>query len=415
MDDLIRIQQTAGPRTQALDVEIVERKGLGHPDTLCDSIMDEISRTLARTYLERAGAVLHYNCDKAMLIAGRVDHRWGGGSVVEPMRLVMGDRATSTWRGQDLQIRDIAVECARNWIRAHLERVDPVRHVRFDVALKPGATELAGLYTQAFVGANDTSAAVGYAPMTDTERLVLEIELHANGTAFKARFPEAGEDVKVMGVRSGRSLHLTIAMPLVDRYLANEREYFDRKQLIYDALVSHLRTIQPPAIDDISLTLNALDRPGEGFDGIYASVLGTSAESADSGEVGRGNRANGLISLCRPAGSEAAAGKNPVGHVGKIYSLLAFRLAETLVARIDGLEEVCIWLCSEIGRPVSRPQQVFLLTHLARGAVLGDVDRQVRAIVAEALDDLPAFCRRLITTNDREPPVNTPATTAPTA
>jgi S-adenosylmethionine synthetase len=387
------LQRAAGPKTSELEVEIVERKGIGHPDTVCDSIMEQVAQALARMYLERTGAVRHFNCDKALLVAGDVNHRWGGGSVIEPMRLIMGDRATMMWKGESLDVPAVAVEAARTWIGSHLRHVDPAAHVAYDVAMKPGSPELAGLYAEDVVS-NDTSAAVGYAPITETERLVLETERFANSAGFKVSFPETGEDVKVMGVRSRESLHLTMAMPLLDRFLTGERDYFERKERARDALVSHLRP-QLGTLEDLSLTLNATDRPDAGLAGIYASVLGVSAESADSGEVGRGNRGNGLISFSRPAGSEAIAGKNPIGHVGKIHGMLAFALADRLVASLDALEEVTVWMCSRIGQPLDRPQQIFLLTHLASGAVPGDIEAAAQAIIQDELSNLPAFCRAL--------------------
>jgi S-adenosylmethionine synthetase len=387
------LQRALGPRTDALEVEIVERKGLGHPDTLCDNIMEKVAQALTRLYLERTGAVRHFNCDKALLVAGEVTHKWKGGSVDKPMRLVMCDRATMVWKGESLDVPDVAVDCARAWIRSHLRHVDPVAHVSYDVAMKPGSPELAAVYAEEVVS-NDTSAAVGYAPMTETESLVLEAERYANSAGFKEIFPETGEDVKVMGVRSGRTLHMTMAMPLLDRFLSDEREYFERKERVHEAILSHLRP-RLLTLDGVSLTLNAADRPGAGLAGIYASVLGVSAESADSGEVGRGNRGNGLISFSRPAGSEAIAGKNPIGHVGKIHGMLAFALADRLVATLDALSEVTVWISSQIGQPLDRPQQVFLLAHLAPGAALGDVEGAAREIVQDELSNLPAFCRAL--------------------
>ena len=401
MTDRIAVQRADGPAVRDLELEIVERKGLGHPDTLCDSIMEHIAQSLARVYLERTGAVRHFNCDKALLAAGRVSQRWGGGSVLEPMHLVIGDRATMTWKGDDLRIGEVAIDAAREWIRHHLRHVDPVAHVAYDVALKPGSEELAGLYADRVV-ANDTAAAVGYAPMTETERLVLEAERYANSASFKERFPETGEDVKVMGVRSGRALDLTVAMPLLDRYLADEREYFEQKHCVQQALLAHVRQ-QISTLDEISVTLNAADSPGAGLAGVYASVLGVSAEGADSGEVGRGNRANGLIPFSRPGGAEAIAGKNPVGHVGKIYGMFAFALADTLVRHVDGLAAVTVWMCSRIGQPITTPQRVFLLTELAPGAVSSDVDPTAKALVEQQLATLPEFCRALQTGERRIP------------
>jgi S-adenosylmethionine synthetase len=389
----IHIQQASGLKTADLDVEIVERKGVGHPDSICDAVMEEVSRALSRAYRDRAGGVLHYNCDKALLVAGQVELLWGGGRVIEPMRLIMGDRATAAWNGQGIDVHAIAIDAARQWIRAHLRHVDPNAHVTYQVELKPGSAALAAQYRREGVRtANDTSAVVGYAPVTETERLVFEAEHYLNSPGFKARFPDTGEDVKVMGIRETRKLRLTIAMPLLDRALQSEDQYFTRIEEIREATLAHLRS-RLEQLDELTVGLNVLDRRGEGLAGIYASVLGVSAESADSGEVGRGNRLNGLISFCRPGGSEAAAGKNPIGHMGKMYGVLADRLAGRLVGGVPGLEEVTLWLSSEIGQPIDQPRVAFALVHLAPGAVLADVAAAAEAMIASELAQLPAFCR----------------------
>jgi S-adenosylmethionine synthetase len=84
------------------------------------------------------------------------------------------------------------------------------------------------------------------------------------------------------------------------------------------------------AFDHTEIHFNALEEVGRCLGGTYLSLLGTSAEDADSGQVGRGNRVNGLIAMNRPMGTEATTGKNPVSHVGKIYSVLAHRLARQI-------------------------------------------------------------------------------------
>jgi len=396
--DAIHVQALSGPTVAELDVEIVERKGLGHPDSICDAVMERISHALSREYLKRFGAILHHNCDKGLLVAGQVERRFGGGHVREAMRLVMGDRATATVGEERVNVTEIAVETAKTWLRQHLRHVDPDRHVRYQVELKPGSEELARpfLERKGVLGANDTSAAVGFAPLTETERLVLETERFLNSLAFKAAFPETGEDVKVMGVRVGRRIDLTVAMPLLDAYVASEAEYFRRKAGVTDALMDHLRNrLRPERIELGEVTLNHLDRSGAGMAGMYLSVLGTSAEDADSGEVGRGNQVNGLIALHRPRASEAAAGKNPVSHIGKIYNVLTHLLAARIHAEIPGLREVVVWLCNRIGQPVDRPQLVSLQVHLTPGITLADVDTPIRTLVKEELGRLPVFCQEL--------------------
>ena len=100
---------------------------------------------------------------------------------------------------------------------------------------------------------------------------------------------------------------------------------------------------------------------------MYLSVLGTSAEDADSGQVGRGNRVNGVISLNRPMGTEAAAGKNPVSHVGKIYNILTHKIANDIYQKTKGIKEVYIWMCSQIGQPIDQPKIISAQLILEKG------------------------------------------------
>jgi S-adenosylmethionine synthetase len=183
-------------------------------------------------------------------------------------------------------------------------------------------------------------------------------------------------------------------MPLLDRYVDNEAAYFDQKQEMRDALGAYL-TPHLTRLRRLNVSLNTLDQPGQGLAGMYLSVLGTSAENADSGEVGRGNQVNGIIALNRPRGSEAAAGKNPVSHVGKIYSVLTHLLANRIYHEVGGLEQVIVWLCSRIGAPINEPQIAAVQVTLEPGTKLTDVAGPVREMVERELDRLPIFCRRL--------------------
>jgi S-adenosylmethionine synthetase len=138
-----------------------------------------------------------------------------------------------------------------------------------------------------------------------------------------------------------------------------------------------------------------LDAEGRGIPGIYTTVTGTSADGADSGQVGRGNRANGIISLSRPSSSEAAAGKNPVSHVGKIYNLLSFRMADTVVKEVSGIEEAYVWLLSTIGAPVNDPKIVSAQLVLSRGTRIEDVAGGVTELMRSELEDLDSFIDEL--------------------
>jgi S-adenosylmethionine synthetase len=358
-------------------------------------MLEQISLALCRAYLDTFGQVLHHNTDKGLLIAGRTAPRLGGGAVLEPMYLVVGDRATAEYHGQRIDSGEIVQASAKEWLRQHLRFVDPEQHIVVQNELKEGSPELTDLFARATPGANDTSAAVGYAPLTETERLVLATERFLNAPTFKQRFPEAGEDVKVMGYRRDRELALTIALAFVDRFVPDANTYFARKLEIGHALSAYLASEQR-TLERISVAINTLDDPERGEGGMYLTVLGTSAEGGDGGQVGRGNRVNGVIALKRPLGTEAAAGKNPLRHVGKIYTLLTHQIAATIYARVAGLREVYVWLGSQIGQPIERPPLVAAQLVLQPDVALADVASAVESIVTEELAGIDAFTARLV-------------------
>jgi S-adenosylmethionine synthetase len=376
-------------------IELVERKGKGHPDTICDAIAEQVSQALYREYLRCCGRILHHNVDKALLVAGKSDPRLGGGSVLEPMRIVLGDRASARCNDRHIDVGAIAEGATYEWVRQNLRYVEPTKNVVFQNELKPGSPELTDIFERAVVGANDTSAAVGYAPPTETERLVLATERWLNSPHVQQRYPEVGEDVKVMGIRRNRDLSLTVAMAFVDRFVLDAPSYFARKEEIQAALLEFL-TAKLETLDRVDVQLNTLDDPARGESGMYLTVLGTSAEGADCGQVGRGNRVNGLIPLNRPVSNEAVAGKNPVSHVGKIYSHLTHHIANQIIRQVDGIAEVYVWLCSQIGRPVDEPVLAAAEVIVKDGVLLPDVEPAVDAICKNELAGIHEFCQRII-------------------
>ncbi len=396
MSDNVVIQESALPPVCRQEVEIVERKGKGHPDTICDAVSERISIALSRAYSKAAGRVLHHNIDKGLLVAGQVDCRLGGGRVLEPMRLIIGDRATARIGRRNLPVAQIALGAARDWFKQNLQHVDPDEHVRYQIELKPTSAELGAIFEphRGLLVANDTSAAAGYAPLSPVERLVIGIEQFLNGPAFKTEFSGTGEDVKVMAVRKGAELSVTIAMPLLAHATPKVETYFRQKGGIVRAIQSFIRC-QPHGCKGATVVLNALDRRDKGLDGIYLTLLGTSAEQADSGQVGRGNRASGVISLNRPASGEAVAGKNPVSHVGKIYNVLARELATRIHQQVPGVQEATVRICSTIGQCIDRPSIAAAEVSLARGCSLAQAKKPIRNIIQNGLKGMGDFCESL--------------------
>jgi len=375
-------------------VELVERKGIGHPDSICDSIMEAASVALCAEYEKKFGRVVHHNIDKCLLVAGRTSPRIGGGTVDEPMRLVFGDRAIYEYKGQKVDVGGIAEATAQQWLRKNLRFVDPKAHMIYQNEIKPGSPELTDIFDRTHVGANDTSAAVGYAPYTETERLVLATERYINSPEFKKKYPEAGEDVKVMGFRRRRVLTLTVAMAFVDRYVSSVEGYFARKAEIKEAVEKYVAK-QNKTFERIIVDLNTLDDQKRGQDGMYLTVLGTSAEGGDCGQVGRGNKVNGVIALNRPMSTEAAAGKNPIAHVGKIYTFLTHDIAHQIHEGVPGISEVYVWLCSQIGHPIDQPLIASAQLILNPGVKIADVKKPVEEIVERELAGIYDFTKRL--------------------
>lgn len=336
------------------DVEIVERKGLGHPDTICDGIAEHVCVRLCRYYLERFGRVLHHNVDKVLLCGGSARPAFGGGEVLEPIEVYLAGRATSDAGGVRIPIHEIAIEACRDWLRDHVRGLDVDRHVKIVSRLRPGSSALSSLFRKdESVRANDTSCGSGFSPLTDLENVVLEVERALRSAGTSSAHPAFGEDIKVMGVRRGSHIDLTIGCALIDRFIRDLDAYARTREDARRAALDAARRVTPL---EVSAIVNAADDLERGE--VFLTVTGTSAEAGDDGEVGRGNRASGLITPYRRMTLEAAAGKNPVTHVGKLYSLVGSRAAAAVVAAIPGVTDADCTLSSQIGRFVSDPHIV---------------------------------------------------------
>lgn len=378
------------PTGDTLDLEIAERKGLGHPDTICDSIVEQLSLGLSRLYLSECGEVLHYNVDKALLAGGASLPRFGGGRISRPMDLFLSGRASSSFQGKSLNIEDLAHQTAIEWFATHLTNIDTAKDIRVHNLIRPGSVDLADLFSRRSGQrslANDTSCGVGYAPLSRLETLVYEIERRL-AAAAQTRHPEIGRDIKVMGVREQEHFHFTIACALVDRFVGNLADYKDAKREI--ALIAR-GIAQDHGARQVSVAVNTADDLAAGR--IYLTVTGTSAEAGDDGEAGRGNRINGLITPLRPMTMESAAGKNAVTHVGKLYNIAAGLIAQRLVEEVSNIDEAHCMIVSQIGSPLDRPEVVNVSLRCSRGRPV--LRNEIDAIVADELAHLGSIAEEL--------------------
>ena len=375
--------------------EIVERKGRGHPDTICDFLAESVSLALSRAYLERFGAILHHNVDKVLLRGGASAPAFGGGRMVAPIEIYIAGRATRAAKGATVPVDDIVQESCRRWLRQAFHALDIDRHVVIHSLLRPGSADLVDLFLQqertGVWLANDTSLGVGYAPLSPLERTVLAVERELNAPAEKVNAPEVGEDIKIMAMRRRGATALTVGCAFVDRFVRDLDDYVEKRARLAQAVG---RIAATSAGADVAVAVNAADDEKRGA--IYLTVTGTSAECGDDGEAGRGNRANGLITPGRLMTMESVAGKNPVNHVGKLYNLAAQAIAASVVREVAGVAGAECLLVSRIGRPVADPEIAALKLDMREGVPLEAVRPQAEVVVSEHLAGLATLWRRLL-------------------
>ncbi|NIB99544.1 methionine adenosyltransferase [Halobacterium sp. R2-5] len=394
----IQVQSLDRGAVEDEEVEIVERKGLGHPDSICDGIAEHVCERLAREYLDRVGEVLHFNTDETQLVAGTAAPAFGGGEVIDPIYILVVGRATSHYVADDgteynVPVESIALDAARDYLRENFPNLDLETDVIVDVKLGEGSGDLQEVFVEdgpAVPMANDTSFGVGHAPLTETEQVVYETEQSLNGDYGDAH-PAIGEDVKVMGKREGDHIDITVAAALVDAYVDDLEDY----KAEVAGVREHVHDLATDLTDrDVTVHVNTADDYGAGS--IYLTTTGTSAEQGDDGSVGRGNRANGLITPNRSMSMEATSGKNPVNHIGKIYNLVSTEIAESIVDDVDGIRDLRVRLLSQIGRPIDQPHVADVHVVTEDGLDVADVELDIQAIVDDELAAITDITQRVI-------------------
>ena len=383
MNRNISVEDIKHVPTSKKEVEIVERKGIGHPDSICDGIAEAVSRELSRYYLKEYGRILHHNTDQVELVGGQSLPKFGGGVILEPAFIMLSGRAASEVNGTKIPVRNIAVKAARNYLRDHFKHLDYEDDVVFESKIGAGSVDLAGLFNTNKLKANDTSFGVGFAPFSDTEKLVLDTENYINGE-IKKTLPAVGYDVKVMGFRQGSTINLTVAAAFVDKYVRDRDEYYNIKEELKNKLLDNA---VKKTENKVNVFVNTGDIREDNVE--YLTVTGLDMENGDDGSVGRGNRVNGLITPYRAMSMEAAAGKNPVTHVGKLYNVLANIIADEIVKETGGdVEEVLVRIVSQIGRDISDPHVASVHVIYGQGVPENKHKSHIESIVNNRLEHI---------------------------
>jgi S-adenosylmethionine synthetase len=400
MGDIV-VEEFYYPSVEDMEVEIVERKGLGHPDYICDGVAEAVSKALSSYYLENYGRILHHNVDKVLLVGGQSNPWFGGGVVLQPIRIIVSGRLTT-----DVQLESgfkpipfgtIIVDATKRWIKESFRFLDPEVHVIVDYKVGRGSVDLRAIVeAETDVPlANDTSVGLAFAPLSSLERLVYETERYLNSRGFKSKLPMVGEDVKVMGLRRGSKIVLTIASAMISSLILDPGEYVSVKEQVKEEVLDLATRITPNHV--VEVYVNTADIREKNI--FYLTVTGTSAEHGDDGATGRGNRVNGLITPFRPMSLEATAGKNPVSHVGKIYNVVAKDIAETIYMKLSnkGVREVYVSLLSQIGKPINKPQIAHIKIKMEKEMKLtNDIRMEAEALAYEKLERITEYTKKIV-------------------
>ena len=373
-------------------IELVERKGIGHPDSVADALAEEVSKALCKMYKKEFGTVLHHNTDETLISAGQASPKFGGGDIIDPSYILLVGRATTNIT--DVKTKDIrclpckptALAAARNYLKKTFPNLDVDSEVVLDARLGQGSDDLRGVYKSSKILANDTSFGVGYAPYSITDRLVLTTEEYINGK-MKDILPETGQDVKVMASRVGNDITMTVACAMVDKYIDDLEHYKSVVEQMYDKVNQHALDIIGDEKINFKLDINTGDDYDKGV--IYLTCTGLSQEMGDDGSVGRGNRCNGLITPYRPMSMEATSGKNPITHIGKIYNVMSKLIAEDVAKKVSPEVEVRVRILSQIGKPVSEPLNCNIqLVSATEDKKIGQWKQEAESIAYEWLDNV---------------------------
>ena len=372
-------------------VEFVERKGIGHPDSIADGLAESVSRALCKMYIKRYGRILHHNTDETQIVGGQSAPRFGGGSILEPVYILLVGRATTSVNGDRLPYRTCAMKAAYSYLQTTCKSLDVDWGVVLDCMISQGSVDLRGVYETQRKLANDTSFGVGFAPLSETETITLETERYINGELCQ-KLPEIGEDVKVMACRNNSSIDLTIAAALVSSKVPDKDHYINVIQQCHDSVADFASKFTDK---ELKVHVNTADDHDK--DIFYLTVSGLSMENGDDGSVGRGNRANGLITPMRPMSMEASAGKNPVTHVGKLYNILSTQVAQRIYEMAGGdILEVHTRILSQIGKPIDQPQAASANIIYAPNVDTAKYEKEAMAIYNELLEDIDSLTMQIV-------------------
>lgn len=360
--------------------EVVETKGKGHPDNICDTLAEKISANYSNYCIENYGFILRHMVDKLTILGGGSKVSFGNGEMKEPIRVLINGRFTDRYKDERIDYMSIVYKTIKDYFKELFPLLDTDKFLK--IVDNTHHNEGPGVVYQKndstknererffevvdekdikrhnnFLRCNDTSTTVSYFPMSNLEMVVLSIEQTLNSNKYKEKNPWVGSDIKVMGIRRNNDIEITSCVPLIANYVVDLDDYVDKINNIKNDILKIVRKTFKDS--EINISLNTRDNYET--NDLYLTAIGSAVESGDEGAVGRGNRSRGVIPFSRSFSMEAPCGKNPVYHTGKLFTAIGDTISEEIYKKY-GIENV-VYCTSKMGDKIIEPWNVSVELH----------------------------------------------------
>ena len=324
------------------DFEIIERKGMGHPDTLADKLAEECSRAYSNYCIENFGCVLHHNFDKLYIGAGCFRYENGQTNMYDKVKVYLNGRASNTMNGKTIDIDSIVRPVIKKYLNSVMPRLDVEKEVEIHCNCTQN-TKIKNWFSPDNINdvpdatnvfANDTSVCVSHFPPTFCEDLVMKIEQFFwkyEDNYPTPRFKDIGQDIKVMLSRINNDITISICIPVyLDCF--NTKEEYENIVKKYEYAITEFANKFNTNKYNITVGVNKLCNKDFRM---YSLIKGSCIECGEEGVVGRGNNSQGLIPVFRSHTMEAPSGKNERYHTGRVLSFLSEKAIERIANELN--------------------------------------------------------------------------------
>lgn len=378
------------------EFEVVETKGKGHPDNICDTLAEKISSNYSKYCIENYGVILRHMIDKLSILGGGSKVHFGKGEMIAPIKILINGRFTDRYKDEHIDYMKIVTDTIKQYFSELFPLLDTDKYLLIidnthhnegpgvvyndDDSTKNERMKFFEVTDDKDVvrhnnhfRCNDTSTTVSYYPMSNLEQTVLDIEQTLNSTEYKSNYPWVGSDIKVMGMRKEDKVEITSCVPLISLYVSDLTDYKNKLQMLKNDIEIIVRKYFNK--NDLHIYLNTRDNY-ENND-LYLTAIGSAVESGDEGAVGRGNRSRGVIPFSRNFSMEAACGKNPVYHTGKLFTAIGDVISKKIFDKYH-IENV-VYCTSKMGDEINNPWNVSVeLNKTVSNEIKKDIDKIVK-------------------------------------